>query len=97
MNNEEKIFSLLEKVYIELQDTKKELKAEIQDLRTELKGDIENLRTELKAEIQENREGIEKLHSGMDELKIDVNSLTAKTARNENKIIELSKDLKRVK
>ncbi len=89
MNNEEKIFNLLEKVYIELQDTKKELKTEIQDLRTELKGDIENLRTELK-------EDIFRVECKTDELQIQLNTLTAKTAHNENKIIELSRDLKKV-
>ncbi|WIV12248.1 hypothetical protein [Proteiniborus sp. MB09-C3] len=89
MNNEERIFSLLEKVYIELQETKKELKAEVQKNREGIE--------RLEIEVQKNREGIEKLQSGMDELKMEVNSLTAKTAHNENKIIELSRDLKRVK
>lgn len=68
MNNEEKIFSLLEKVYIELQDTKKELK-----------------------------DDIVRIEGKIDDLQIQLNSLTAKTALNENKIIELSNNLKRVK
>lgn len=89
MNNEEKIFNLLEKVYIELQDTKKELKAEVQENRVGIE--------RLGVEVQKNREGIERLRSGMDELQMQLNTLTAKTAHNENKIIELSRDLKRVK
>ncbi len=51
MDKEDKIFNLLEKLYIEIQDTKKELKEEISNVRIELKEEISNVRTELKEEI----------------------------------------------
>ncbi|MCQ4922863.1 hypothetical protein ACF3M2_11055 [Tissierella carlieri] len=51
MNKEDQIFDLLERLYIELQDTKKELKEEISNVRTELKEEISNVRTGLKEEI----------------------------------------------
>ena len=40
MDKSNKIFDLLDKFYIEFQDTKKELKEDISNLRTELKEDI---------------------------------------------------------
>lgn len=49
---DEKFYDLMEKLYLELQNTKIELKQEIQGLRTELKGEIQGLRTELTGEIQ---------------------------------------------
>lgn len=55
MNKEDQIFDLLERLYIELQDTKKELKEDITSVRTELKEDITNVRTELKEEISSAR------------------------------------------
>ena len=58
MNNEEKFYDLLEKIYFELQDTKKdigsvrtELKEDIGSVKTELKKDIGSVRTELKEDI----------------------------------------------
>jgi len=36
VNNEDKLYDLLEKVYLELQDTKKELKGDISSVRTKL-------------------------------------------------------------
>lgn len=52
MNNEEKIYTLLEEIYIELQGTKKELKEDINNVRSELKEDIDNVRSELKGDIK---------------------------------------------
>jgi len=47
MVEEDKIFNLLEKVYIELQETKAELKAEIAETKAELKADVKSVRDEL--------------------------------------------------
>ena len=43
MNNEEKILGLLEKVYIELQETKKDLKETKESLREEMKQGFKKL------------------------------------------------------
>ncbi|MDU5081071.1 hypothetical protein [uncultured Tissierella sp.] len=71
MNKEDQIFDLLERLYIELQDTKKELKEEISNVRTELKEEISNVRTELKEEISnvrtELKEEISNVRTGLKE------------------------------
>ena len=47
MNNEEKMFDLLEKIYIELQDSKTEMSMELQETKTELKAEIKDLREKI--------------------------------------------------
>lgn len=75
MNKEDQIFDLLERLYIELQDTKKELKEDITSVRTELKEDITNVRTELKEEISSVRTELkEEVSNVRAELKEDIAS-----------------------
>lgn len=52
MGSDKQIYDLLEKIYVELQETKNELHNELQETRKELK-----------SEIQENRKSIVKLES----------------------------------
>jgi len=52
VNNEEKIYNLLEKVYIELQETKKDLK----DFKEESKNDLSNFREESKQDLDDFRQ-----------------------------------------
>lgn len=54
MNNEEKILGLLEKVYIELQETKKDLKETKESLREEMKQGFKDAYSEM-------RQGFKKL------------------------------------
>lgn len=93
MDKEEQIFDLLERLYIELQSTKKELKEEISgveikltkeisSVRSELKGDISNLRTELKGEISNVRTELKEDIKGIKE---DINIL------NDNQMIIFDK------
>lgn len=49
MNNEEKIFTLLEKMYLDLQDTKEEMQKGFKAVNEKL----DNVETSLRAEIQE--------------------------------------------
>ncbi len=55
MINEDKVFDLLERIYVELQETKAELK--------ETKIELKETKTELKADIIENRKAITKLET----------------------------------
>jgi gas vesicle protein len=85
MNKEDQIFDLLERLYIELQDTKKELKEDISNVRTELKEDISNVRTELKEEISNVRTELkEEISNVRTELKEEISNVR----------IELKEDIK---
>jgi len=48
----DKVFDLLEKIYLELQDTKTEFRGEMQGLKTDLQGEMQGLKTELRGEMQ---------------------------------------------
>ncbi|NMA48488.1 MAG: hypothetical protein GX947_01750 [Tissierellia bacterium] len=48
MNKEDRIFDLLEKLYVELQDARRELKDEIQEAKTDLEDTKKELKTDIK-------------------------------------------------
>ncbi len=90
---DEKFYDLMEKLYVEMQSTRTELKAEIQELRTELKGDIQELRTELKGDIQELRDTMatkEDLELAVEELKTEIQVVhdEVKHLRNDFNLVE---------
>ena len=119
--DENKIYDLLEKIYIEVQDTKSEvktIKCDVEGLKEDVKGlkvDVEGLKVDVRKlgikidnEIipiqkalldgyHDNAEHINAIDDKVDSLQIDVNSLTAKTAYNDSRIIGMSKDLKKAK
>ncbi|KNF08091.1 hypothetical protein CLPU_10c01460 [Gottschalkia purinilytica] len=101
MNNEEKAYSLLEKIYFELQETKKELKSEIQENRkamVKLEAKIEDEISDKVRSLYDNRELVnDKLNAiddKLDNIQIDINNLTIKTAYNDTRIIKLTKESK---
>jgi ribosome recycling factor len=96
MNKEDQIFDLLERLYIELQDTKKELKEDISNVRTELKEEISNVRIELKEDIKilnDNQmilfDKLEKIGSDVEIIKEDLVDIQSITASNYRDIIRL--------
>lgn len=96
MNKEEQIFDLLERLYIELQSTKNELKEEISNVRMELKEDINNVRMELKEDIKilnDNQmiifDKLEKISSDVETIKEDLADVQAITASNYRDIVRL--------
>ncbi|CAK7056968.1 hypothetical protein KQI38_10465 [Tissierella carlieri] len=98
MNKEDQIFDLLERLYIELQDTKKELKEEISNVRTELKEEISNVRTELKEEISNVRTGLkEEISNVRTELKEDIGVLNDNQMIIFDKLEKMGSDIEGIK
>ena len=85
MNKEDQIFDLLERLYIELQDTKKELREEIQSVRTELKDDIKVLNDNQMIIFDK----LEKMDSDIEIIKEDMSSVQMLTANNYKDIVRL--------
>ena len=85
MNKEDQIFDLLERLYIELQDTKKELKADISNVRTELKADIKVLNDNQMIIFDK----LEKIASDVEIIKEDLIDVQSITASNYRDIIRL--------
>lgn len=92
MNKEDQIFDLLEKFYIEFQDTTKELKQEISDVRTELKEDISDIREDIKI-LNDNQmiifDKLGKIESDIESIKEDMEDVQMITARNYKDIVKL--------
>lgn len=92
MNNEDKIFDLLEKIYIELQDVKKELKSEIKanrdsigSLETQTRANTDSI-GDLKSEIKDFRE---ESNLKFDSLENKLDDLESKNADNWKDIVRL--------
>mgnify|MGYP001370474558 FL=1 len=105
MNNEEKFYDLLEKIYFELQDTKKdigsvrtELKEDIGSVKTELKKDIGSVRTELKEDIGSVRTDLndfrEETNTRFDKLEEKLDLIESNNA---DRHLTINGDLKKVK
>ena len=98
MNKEDKIFDLLEKLYIEVQDTKKELKEDILNVKTELKEDILNVRTELKEDISNVRTELkEDILNVKTELKEDIKILNDNQMLIFDKLEKMGSDIESIK
>lgn len=85
MNKEDQIFDLLEKFYIEFQDTKKELKEDISSVRTELKEDIKILNDNQKIIFDK----LEDMSSDIKCIKEDISDVQMITASNYKDIVRL--------
>ncbi|WZL73691.1 hypothetical protein QBE52_02845 [Clostridiaceae bacterium 35-E11] len=104
MSNNSEMMNLLEKIYLELQQTKKELKDEISENRKsiiKLESIIESEISDKIRGLYDSREVIndklDVLDEKMDKMQFDVNNLTMKVAQSDNTIIELKRNLKTVK
>jgi len=112
--DENKMFDLLEKIYVEVQETKKEVKShtdkfnnvdnrldglenEIKKLGARIDGKLIPTSEALLDGYKDNSEHITIIDDKIDRLQIDVNSISMKVSYNDSRIIEISKDLKKVK
>lgn len=108
--DENKIFDLLEKIYIEIKETKKEVKSHtyLNNVDNRLENEIKKLcdridlnlipiSEDLLDKYNDNSEHITIIDDKIDRLQMDVNSISMKVSYNDSRIIELSKDLKKVK
>jgi len=112
--DENKMFDLLEKIYVEVQETKKEVKShtdkfnnvdnrldglenEIKKLGARIDGKLIPTSDALLDGYKGNSEHITIIDDKIDRLQIDVNSISMKVSYNDSRIIEISKDLKKVK
>lgn len=101
------MFELMEKMYIELQSIKsgqEKIETDVFDIRN----DIQKLGSKIDAEIipksealldgyKHNAEKLEEIDEKIDQLRIDVNSISIKTDFNDSRIIELTRDFKKAK
>jgi gas vesicle protein len=77
----DQVFDLLEKVYTELQDTKKELKTDIHRIETIIENEIKpDIKTLYELQIQTNKK-LEEHDRRFDTLETKVDALSAKTLR----------------
>ena len=85
MNNEEKIYDLLEKIYLELQDTRTELKDTKSDLQTEIGSVKSDLQTEIgsvKSDLQAEIGSVKSdLQAEIGSIKSDLTEFRAETNR----------------
>lgn len=98
---DEKFYELLEKLYVELLNTKTELKAEIQGVRTELKAEIQEVRDTMatKADLQEVKNDLQEVKSTMatkEDLELAVEDLKAEIQVVHDEVKELRSDFNMV-
>lgn len=91
-----KMFELMEKMYIEMQNIKNEVQ-ETRKIVTKIEVDHGKKLEALFDGYKQNTETLEIIDEKVDKLQIDVNALSMKTASNDTRIIELSRNLKKVK
>lgn len=107
MDNE-KLFELIEKMYGDMQHGFKSLNTEIDTVKTDIKKIDFKIDNYVMPKIEalfdgykQNTENISELKDVMnkrfDEVQLDINSLTVKTANSDSKIIELSKNIRNIK
>ncbi len=101
MSNDDKILQLLETMYREMNQRFDKIEIKVDENSKEIQENrkaiinMENNLTEKIRGLYDNREVVkdklEEMNGKLDKLQVDVNSLTARTAYNENRIIELSR------
>lgn len=107
---DDKVFDMLEKIYIEVQshgnrlnvienEVKKisSLENEIKKVGMQIDGKVIPTSEALLDGYKGNSENITIIDDKIDRLQIDVNSITMKVSYNDSRIIEISKDLRKVK
>ena len=97
MNNEEKIYTLLEEIYFELQGTKKELKEDIDNVRSELKGDIKRIETEMSERFTEVYENQKVFNEKLDETRSDIKDMKESIAQIEMVTASNWRDIVKIK
>lgn len=98
--DENKIFDLLEKIYIEVQSHGKRLDSienEVKKINMKIDGELIPTDKAILDGYKDNAEHIVIIDGKIDGIQIDVNNLSMKVSHNDNRIIEMSKNLKKVK
>lgn len=105
--DENKMFDLLEKIYVEVQETK----IKVNNIEKVVQNHADQLKKiDLKIEEQliqtdkalldgykDNAEHIAIIDDKVDRLQMDVNNISMKVSYNDNRIIEISKDIKKAR
>jgi polyhydroxyalkanoate synthesis regulator phasin len=94
---EDKMVELLEKIYTEFKDFKEETKNNFQRLESKLEVEVTQKLEALFDGYKTNSEKIDELDNKVDNLQFDVNNISIKVASNDNKIIEIRRDLRSVR
>lgn len=102
--NNNDLFELMTKMYSEMQEMKgeiKDVKEELSTVKTEVTKTNVTIENDIKPRIEalfdgykQNTESINQVSDKVDEIQRDINSLTIKTLRNENNIIDITKIIK---
>jgi uncharacterized coiled-coil DUF342 family protein len=108
---EDRTFTLLEKMYSEFKEFKEEMigfKEDMTSFKDETKKCFKTIETKIEVEVSQklealfdgyktNSEKIDELSNKVDNLQFDVNNISIKVASNDNKIIEIKRDLRSVR
>lgn len=98
---EDRTFNLLEKIYSEFKEFKEEANKSFKRMEAEFETKLEvEVSQKLEALLdgyKVNSERLDELNNKVDNLQLDVNNLSIKVASNDNKIIEIRRDLKSAK
>jgi predicted nucleic acid-binding Zn-ribbon protein len=104
---DDKMFQLMEKMYLEIQNLKHgqdHIKSEISEMKTDIKklGSKIDVDLTVKSEAlldgyKQNTEKLEIIDDKVDRLRIDVNNISMKTEYNDNRLIEITRNLKKAK
>lgn len=99
--NNNDLFELMTKMYGEIQEMKGEFNNRFDKVEKEVTKTNVTIENDIKPRIEalfdgykQNTESINKLSDKVDEIQRDINSLTIKTLRNENNIIDITKIIK---
>ncbi|MGH4052357.1 MAG: hypothetical protein ACREVX_13685 [Clostridium sp.] len=109
--DDNKIFEFMTKMYSEMQEGFKGIKAEFKENTQRLdiiENDIKKISAKIDGKLiptteglldgyKDNAEHIAIIDDKIDRLQIDVNSITMKVSYNDSRIIEISKDIKKAK
>ncbi|MGH4139861.1 hypothetical protein [Clostridium sp.] len=105
--DENKMFELLEKIYVEVKGHTKQF-SNVESRLDTIENDVKKLGARIDGKLipttdalldgyKDNSEHITIIDDKIDRLQIDVNSISMKVSYNDSRIIEISKDIKRVK
>lgn len=94
---EDKIYGLLEKMYVELTEFKKETKENFAKIETSIENELKpNIKLALQGYVDTN-ESLKVLSEKVDTLQIDIDKLVVASNHHDTKIIQMTKELKKAK
>ena len=97
VENQDKVLNMLEKIYEELQDTKKELKADILAIETKIENEVSDKVRALYDHREIVNSKLDEIDEKVDKLHLDINNLTLKVVQSDSQIVELKRNFKNAK